>query len=88
MKINRPKKEIWTLSVDSRVKNAVIKEAKRRGVYPAQLIESMVRKKFNPFGHTDIKDEAAYIRRLRNKGRHADDEKFLEEIRRWEKINS
>jgi hypothetical protein len=28
----------------------VIKEAKRRGVYPAQLIESMVRKKFNPFG--------------------------------------
>lgn len=88
MAIHRPKKETWTLSVDSRVKSAVIKEAKRRGVYPAQVIESMVREKFNPFGHTDIKDEATYIRRLRNKDRHADDEKFLQEIRRWEKINS
>jgi hypothetical protein len=85
---NKLKKASWTLNVDRRIKGAVIKEAKRRGVYPAQLIESMVREKFNPFGHTDIKDEAAYVRRLRDKDRHANDKKFLEEIRRWEKINS
>ena len=88
MVTNRLKKETWTLNVDRGVKSAVIKEAKRRGVYPAQVIESMVREKFNPFGHSDIKDEAAYVRRLRDKDRHANDKKFLEEIRRWEKINS
>jgi len=88
MATNRLKKEIWTLNVDRRIKSAVIKEAKRRGVYPAQLIESMVREQFNPFGHTDIKDEAAYVRRLRSKDRHATDKKFLKGIRRWEKINS
>ena len=88
MATNRLRKETWPLNVDRRVKSAVIKEAKRRGVYPAQVIESMVREKFNSFGHSDIKDEAAYVRRLRDKDRHANDKKFLEEIRRWEKINS
>ena len=88
MATNRLRKESWTLNIDRRVKSAVIKEAKRRGVYPAQVIESMVREKFNPFGHTDIEDEAAYVRRLREKDRHATDKKFLEEIRRGEKINS
>ena len=88
MATNRLKKETWTLNVDRRIKSAVMKEAKRRGVYPAQVIESMVREKFNPFGHTDIKDEATYVRRLRDKDRNADDKNFLEEIRRWEKINS
>ena len=85
---NKPKKETWTLNVDRRIKNAVVKKAKRRGVYPVQVIESMVREKFNPFGHTDIKDEADYVRRLRDKDRYVNDKKFLEEIRRWEKINS
>jgi hypothetical protein len=85
---NKLKKETWTLNVDRRIKGAVVKEAKRLGVYPVELIESMVREKFNPFGHTGVKDEAAYVRRLRDKERKISDKKFLDEIRRWEKINS
>jgi len=88
MERSKLKKETWTLNVDRRIKGAVIKEAQRLGVYPVQLIESMVREKFNPFGHTDVKDETAYVRRLRDKDRHANDKMFLDEIRRWEKINS
>lgn len=82
------KKEKWTLTFDRRLKGAVVKEARKRGVYPVQVLESLVREKFNPFGHADIKDEVAYVRRLRKKDRRKSDEKFLEEIRRWEKINS
>ncbi len=82
------KKEKWTLTFDRRLKGAVVREAKKRGLYPVQVLESLVREKFNPFGHTDIKDEAAYIRRLRRKNKGKSDEEFLEEIRRWERINS
>lgn len=84
----KAKKEKWTLSVDQRIKGAVIKEAKRRGIYPVELIESMVREKFNPFGHTDIADETTYVRQLRDKNQATDDRTFIEDIRRWEKINS
>jgi hypothetical protein len=52
------------------------------------LLESLVREKFNPFGHTDIKNEAAYVRKLRKGDKEKNDEAFLEEIRRWERINS
>ncbi len=65
-----------------------MEEAKRRGVYPVQVLESLVRERFNPFGHSDIKDEVAYIGTLRKKDKAKSDEAFLEEIRRWEKINS
>ena len=82
------KKEKWTLTFDRRLKGAVVKEAKRRGVYPVQVLESLVKEKFNPFGHTDIKDEIAYVRRLRKGDRRKSNEEFLEEIRRWERINS
>jgi len=82
------KKEKWTLTFDRRLKSAVVREARRRGVYPTQVLESLVKDKFNPFGHTNIKDEPAYVRRLRRKDRNGSDEKFLEDIRRWEKINS
>ena len=82
------KKEKWTLSFDRRLKGAVVQEAKRRGLYPVQVLESLVREKFNPFGHTDVKDEVAYVRRLRKKDKGKSDEEFLEEIRRWERINS
>jgi hypothetical protein len=85
---SKMKKEKWTLHVDRRIKGAVIKEAKRCGIYPAQVIESMVREKFNPFGHSEIENEAAYVRKLRRLDNQKDDESFLEEIRRWEKINS
>lgn len=82
------KKEKWTMTFDRRLKGAVIEEARRQGVYPVQVLESLVREKFNPFGHTDIKDEAAYVRSLRKKEKGKNDEAFLEEIRRWERINS
>lgn len=82
------KKEKWTLTFDRRLKGAVVKEAKRRGVYPVQVLESLVKEKFNPFGHTDIKDEVAYVRRLRKGYKEKSDKEFLEEIRRWERINS
>jgi hypothetical protein len=82
------KKDKWTLTFDRRLKEAVTKEAKRRGVYPVQVLESLVRERFNPFGHTDVKDEAAYVRRLRKKDKGKRDKEFLEEIRRWERINS
>jgi hypothetical protein len=82
------KKEKWTLSFDRRLKGAVVKEAKKRGVYPVQVLESLVREKFNPFGHTNIKDAAAYVRKLRRRSGRKNDQEFLEEIRRWEKINS
>jgi len=82
------KKEKWTLTFDRRLKSAVVREARRRGVYPTQVLESLVKEKFNPFGHTNIKDEPAYVRRLRRKDRNGSDEEFLEDIRRWEKINS
>jgi hypothetical protein len=88
MERSKLKKETWTLNVDRKIKTAVIKEAKKRGVYPVQLIEALVREKFNPFGHTDVKDETAYVRRLRAKDRLTSDKQFLEDIRRWEKINS
>ena len=84
----RLKKEKWTLSVDRRIKGAVIKEAKKLGIYPVEVIESLVREKFNPFGHSDVKDEGAYVRKLREADKHKNDQKFLDEIRRWESINS
>ena len=88
MEKGKLKKEKWTLNVDQKIKGVVIKEAKRRGIYPVQFIESLVREKFNPFGHSDIEDEAAYVRKLRKRGSRGTDQAFIEEIRRWEKINS
>lgn len=82
------KKGKWTLIFDRRLKSAVVREAGRRGVYPTQVLESLLKEKFDPFGHTNIKDEPAYVRRSRRKDRNGSDEEFLEDIRRWEKINS
>lgn len=88
MEKNKLKKEKWTLNVDQSIKGVVIKEAKRRGIHPVQVIESLVREKFNPFGHSGIADEAAYVRKLRKPDSQTSDKEFIEEIRRWEKINS
>jgi hypothetical protein len=82
------KKEKWTLSFDRNLKEEVIVEAKRQGVSPVHLLESLVREKFNPFGHAEIKNELAYVRKRRKEDKGENDEAFLEEIRRWEKINS
>ena len=82
------RKEKWTLSFDSRLKRRLVREAKRKGVYPVSLLEEIVRDRFNPYGHTDVKDAVAYVRELRKGSRSHSDENFLEEIREWKKSNS
>ena len=82
------RKEKWTLSFDPGLKNLVIKAARRRGLYPVTLLENIVREKFNPFGHADVEDSAAYVAALRKAGRKQSDETFLAEIESWEKSQS
>jgi len=82
------RKERWTLTFDKRLKQAIIAEAQRRGVYPVQILEELVREKFNPFGYTDVTDPIAYVRTLRRKSRDMTDEEFLAELKRWEKVTS
>ncbi|HSA86995.1 MAG TPA: hypothetical protein VLD83_17910 [Candidatus Binatia bacterium] len=82
------KKEKWTLSFDSALKSAVVKAAKRKGIYPVALLEGLVRERFNPYGHTDVDDSAAYVSALRKQGRKQSDEAFLDEIAAWQKSQS
>lgn len=82
------KKEKWTLSFDPALKSAVVKAAKRRGVYPVTLLESLVREKFSPYGHSDVEDSAAYISSLRKQSRKQSDDAFLDEIETWQKSRS
>ncbi|ALA56938.1 hypothetical protein [Nitrospira moscoviensis] len=82
------RKEKWTLSFDPALKSVVVKAAKRRGVYPVAVLESLVREKFNPFGYTDVSDSAAYVTTLRKHGRKQSDEAFLGEIEAWQKSRS
>ena len=81
-------KQKWTLSFDSKLKDLVVKAARRRGVYPVTLLEDLVREKFNPFGYTDVDDSAAYVTALRRRGRNQSDEAFLAEIEAWQKSRS
>jgi hypothetical protein len=82
------KKEKWTLSFDPTLKSAVVKAAKRRGVYPVTVLENLVREKFNPYGHTDMDDSAAYVAELRKQSRKQSDAAFLAEIKAWQKSRS
>ncbi|MBI5756217.1 MAG: hypothetical protein HZA12_04760 [Nitrospirae bacterium] len=79
------KKEKWTLSFDVRLKKAVIREAKVKGIYPVHYLEALVREKINPYGHTDVKESVKYVRELRKASKDKTDEKFLEEILKWQK---
>jgi hypothetical protein len=79
------KKEKWTLSFDARLKEAVKREAKARGMYPVNFLEEIVREKINPYGHTDVKDSVKYVRDLRKKSRDKTDERFLKEILKWKR---
>ena len=74
------KKEKWTLSFDSNLKKAVIKEAKAVGVYPVHYLENMVREKMNPYGYTDVKDSVKYVRALRKRSAEKSEDEFLEEL--------
>ena len=82
------RKEKWTLSFDPALKSIVAKAAKRRGVYPVTLLENLVREKFNPYGHTDVDDSAAYATALRKQSRKQSDDAFLDEIKTWQKSRS
>lgn len=82
------RKEKWTLSFDPALKNLVVKAAKRKGVYPVTVLENLVREKFNPFGHTDVEDSAAYVAALRRQSRRQSDDAFLNEIEAWQKSRS
>jgi hypothetical protein len=82
------KREKWTLSFDAELKEFVVEAAKRRGIYPSSLLESLVREKFSPYGHADIDDSQAYVRMLRRRSRNRSDADFLREIRRWQRSAS
>ena len=51
------RREKWTLSFDAELKAFLVKTARRRRVYPVTLLESIVKEKFNPYGHTDIQGQ-------------------------------
>ena len=78
----------WTLVFDRVLKDLVVKAARRKGVCAEALLEKLVREKFNPFGHTNVKDSAAYVTALRKKRRKQSDEAFLAEIEAWQKSRS
>jgi hypothetical protein len=82
------KREKWTLSFDSTLKEFLVKTARGRGVYPVTLLEEIVREKFNPYGHTGVKDSVEYIRMLRRRSRSESDVAFLKEIRAWQRSES
>ncbi|MBZ0168464.1 hypothetical protein MELA_02729 [Candidatus Methylomirabilis lanthanidiphila] len=82
------KKEKWTLSFDPRLKRLLIKEARKKGIYPVRLLEEVVRERFNPYGHSDVQDSVAYVRAIRKGSRRQSDESFLKEIREWQRSNS
>jgi hypothetical protein len=82
------RKEKWTLSFDPALKRLIIKAAKRRGVDPVTVLENLVRGKFNPYGHTDVDDSAAYVTALRKQSRKQSDDTFLAEIEAWQKSRS
>lgn len=82
------RKEKWTLSFDARLKHLVVKAARRRGIYPGNLLEDIVRERFNPYGFTDVKNSVAYLRQIRRKSQDQSDEAFLAELRAWQKSRS
>jgi len=66
----------------------LIKEARKKGLYPVNLLEQVVRDRFNPYGHSDVEDSIAYVREIRKGSHSQSDEAFLKEIREWQKSNS
>lgn len=79
------RKEKWTLSFEPRLKAAVVREAKRNGVYPVSVLEQLVRDRFNPFGHSDVQDAPGHVRSIRSRSNNLSDRAFLDEIRAWQK---
>ncbi|MEO8340342.1 MAG: hypothetical protein ABI604_11600 [Nitrospirota bacterium] len=64
------------------------KGCQAQGVYPVTVLENLVRKTFNPYGHTDVYDSADYVTALRKQGRKQSDDAFLADIEAWRKSRS
>ena len=79
------KKERWTLTFDQDLKERVQEEAEKMGVYPVQVLESLVRERLNPYGFQSVEDSLDYVRSLRGKSSHLSDKAFLEDLRKWQK---
>ncbi|WP_447599818.1 hypothetical protein [Nitrospira sp. Nam80] len=60
----------------------------RAGVQPVTLLEHLMRENFKPFGHTEVKNSAAYVTAVRKKNRKQSDEAFLAEIDAWQNSQS
>ena len=70
------------LSFDPGLKAFLVKAAKRRRICPVTLLEEIVKEKFSPHGHTDVKDSVAYVRMLRRRSRGRSDQGLLTPIRK------
>lgn len=79
------KRVTWVLSFNPTLKRSVINAAKLREIHPVTLLENLVRKKLNPYGHTCVTDSAAYVSAIRKQDRKLSDEAFLDEIKAWHK---
>lgn len=82
------KKEKWTLSFEPRLKRVVIREARKRGMYPVGLLEQVVRERFGTYGYSEVADSVSYVREMRTRSRKHSDEAFLKEIRGWQRSRS
>lgn len=82
------RKEKWTLSFDPTLKRLVTQAAKQLGVYPVTLLEELVRERFNPYGHSEVKDSRAYVTALRKQARGQSDKEFLVDLHAWQKSPS
>ena len=81
-------REKCTLFFDAELKAFLVRLAKRQRTYPVELLEGLVKDKFNPYGHTDVKDSATYVRMLRRRSRKQSDAAFLKGIRAWQRSAS
>lgn len=79
------KKERWTLTFDRDLKKRLQKEAAQIGIYPVQLLETLVRDKLNPYGFKAIRDSVDYVNSVRKQSRQQSDKAFLRELRQWQK---
>ncbi len=79
------RKTKWTLSFDPALKSLVVRAARRKGVYPGALLEDIVRERFNPYGHTDVKESVGHVSALRRVSSSQTDEQFLAEIKAWQR---
>jgi hypothetical protein len=46
------------------------------------------KRKFNPYGHTALKDTVAYVLALPRRSRKCSDASFLRELRTWQRSGS